>query len=188
MTIRLNVKADLKEVRKLFRELGPGVDRAASRALNDTITTVRAEGAREIKAKHKALRIGDIKREMKLGRATRRLLKASTTTAGRPLPLGMFKPSAKKRAGVTAVIGTQRVLMGQQGRRAFVIAKFGSEYFVRRFARGRAVKRIRGPSLPGVFRASIDRFRAIAQARWVKTFPNRLRYEIEKAERKARRA
>lgn len=182
----LDVRSDLREVEKLFKYLGPGVAKAASRALNDTITTVRAEGAREIKRKHKALKIGDIKREMKLGRATRQLLSAGTSTTGKPLPLQHFAPSSKKRAGVTAVMGLQRVLMGQAGRRVFQVNAYGNQYFIRRQNKGRSIKRIRGPSLPGVFRANLDKFRTIAQTRWATTFPNRLRYEIEKAEAKAR--
>lgn len=186
MPVGLNVRTNVRQVQKLFRELGAGVDRAAARALNDTITTVRAEGAREIKRKHKALRIGDIKREMKLGRATRLLLSASASTKGKPLPLGLFRPSSKRKAGVTAVIGSKRVLMGQAGRRAFVIPAYGNEHFVRKAAKGRGVKRIRGPSLPGVFRASIDKFQRIAQAKWAKAFQSRMKFEIAKAEAKAR--
>lgn len=185
MTVRIDISADLKQVRKLLKELGPGVDRAAARALNDTITTVRAQGAREIKRKHKALKIGDIKREMKLGRATRQLLSASASTKGRPLSLSLFKPSSKKRSGVTAVIGTKRALIGSPGRRAFVILAFGNEYFVRKSVKGRRVKRIRGPSLPGVFRASTEKFTRIAKDKWAIAFPSRLRFEIEKAKTRA---
>lgn len=187
MSINIDVQSDLKEVRTMFRELGPGVDKAAARALNDTITTVRAQGARAIKLKHKALKIGDIKREMKLGRATQRLLSAHTSTEGKPLPLRLFRPGVK-RAGVTAIIGNSRVLMGGPGRRAFVIAAYGNEYFIRKHAKGRRVRRIRGPSLPGVFRASLDKFTGIAHARWAIAFPNRLRYEIDNAVKKARGA
>jgi hypothetical protein len=184
--MRISVKSDFRQVKKMFKELGPGVDRAAARALNDTITTVRKEGAQEIKRKHKALKIGDIKREMKVGKATPHRLNASAETRGKPLPLRNFSPSSKKRGGVTAVIGNKRVLMGSPGRRAFQIPKFGNEYFVRKSASGRRIKRIRGPSLPGVFRASVDKFSAIARHRWVKTFNSRLKFEIEKAMRKAR--
>jgi len=169
----------------MFRELGEGVNRAAARALNDTITTVRAVGAREIKKNHRALRIGDIKRSMKLGRATRNLLSARTTTSGKAQPLSRFRPRLFK-VGTKATIGNERVLLGKAGRRVFIIPRYGNEYFIRKSDSGRRVRRFRGPSLPGVFRAQLDRFRAIARDRWAVTFPNRMRFEIEKAQRKAR--
>lgn len=187
MTVSIDIRTDLRQVRRLFKELGPGVNRAAARALNDTITTVKAKGAREIKKKHSALVIGAIKKEMAVGRANPRKLTSSVATEGKPLPLELFKPSSKKRAGVTAVIGTNRVLMGSTGRRAFVIPAYGNGYFVRKSDSGRGVKRIRGPSLPGVFRGSTDRFKRIAQERWDIALPNRLKYEIAKAEAKASR-
>lgn len=186
MTITFDVRGDFREVKRMFKELGPAIDRAASRALNDTITTVRAQGAREIKLRHKALKIGDIKREMKMGRANPRNLSASTSTSGKPLSLSRFSPSSKKRTGVTAVIGNRRVLMGGPGRRAFVIPAYGNEYFVRRSAKGRGVKKIRGPSLPGIFRASSDKFKRIAKDRWNTAFPNRLRFELDKAAARSR--
>jgi len=185
MTVRINVRADISEARRLFFELGPGVDRAASRALNDTITTVRAEGARSIKAKHKALKIGDLKREMRLQKATRNSLTAAARTTGRPLPLDRFRPTWLK-AGVKATIGTKRSLMGTAGRRVFRIPAYGNDYFIRRNPTGRSVRRFRGPSLPAVFRAKTEEFERIARRRWRVVFPNRLRFEIEKAQRKAR--
>lgn len=186
MTVRISVEADLVEVRRYFRELGPGVDRAAARALNDTITTVRAKGARAIKARHKALKIGDIKREMNVSRARPGHLTAAVSVHGRPLPLRFFRAKQLK-SGTKATIGQNRILLGIAGRRVFQIASKGGDFFIRRKGGGRRIRRYRGPSLPGAFRAQEGEFREIAIDRWRVTFPNRLRFELDKAIRAAQR-
>ena len=57
--IRIDVRADVKKAQKFFTNLGrDGVQKAAARAINDTLTTVRAEGARLIRQQHPALKIG----------------------------------------------------------------------------------------------------------------------------------
>ena len=184
--ILVDVEVDVKEVRRLWSELGKGVDRAAARALNDTMTTVISQGARSIKSRHSALKIGDIKRRMVRFRAHANRLTTVVSVTGKPLSLSLFRPSDKRKAGVTAVIGTRRVLMGVAGRRAFRIPAYGNEYFVRRNVKGRAVKRVRGPSLPGAFRAASKDFERIAIDRWNVAFPSRVRFEIDKAQRRAR--
>jgi hypothetical protein len=70
-----------------------------------------------------------------------------------------------------------------QGRKAFIVDKFGGEVFVRRFPNGRQIRRFRGPSMPGVFRAQGEKFKAIGQRRWAQAFTSRMQYEIELAKR-----
>lgn len=185
MAIKLDVRADIKEAQALFRHLGPGVAKAAARALNDSIVTVRAEGARAIKRQHPAMRVGDIKKEMNVKKAYHRHLVASVDTTGKPLSLLSFK-ARDTRKGVTAQVGRKRHTVEMQGRKAFFIPKYGGEVFVRRAATGRQIRRVRGVSMPSVFRARSDEFEEIAKKRWAVTFPNRLRFEIAKAEAKAR--
>lgn len=201
--IELNIKTDIRQAEGFYRNLrGNAVKKAAARAINDTLITLRAEGAREIKLKHPALKIGDIKKAMTIHRANQYSLRGSVDTKGTPQTLLLFAPAggegSRRRIGprgqvslvrtkspITARIGTQRKVMEYRGRKAFRVLKYGNEIFVRRNATGRQIRRLRGPSLPGVFRAQRDRFQALINARWPVTFRGRMAYEIEQAKRGA---
>jgi hypothetical protein len=185
--IGIDVRADVKEAEKFLSNLERNaVRKAAARAINDTLTTLRAEGARLIKTAHPALRISDIKANMLIKRAGYTNLRGLVSTTGRPLSALLFnvRGGQRRKRGMTPVtgqFGLQRTALGIGSRAAFRIAKFGDEVFVRRDATGRRVRRLRGPSLPGVFRAQTIKFEQIASERWAITFPNRMRYEIELA-------
>jgi hypothetical protein len=185
--ISLNVKADVTEVERYLSILEKDAARkAAARAINDTLTTLRAEGARLIKTAHPALKISDIKANMIMKRASYTNLRGLVSTTGRPLSALLFnvrggKQTKSGRSPLTAQFGQLRTELGIGSRLAFRIAKFGDEVFVRRDDRGHGVRRLRGPSMPGVFRAQLARFQQIAAERWAVTFPSRLRYEIELA-------
>jgi hypothetical protein len=188
--MQLNVKSDIREVERMLTGLRKnGVRMAAARAINDTAITLRAEGARIIKADHPALRIGDIKGNMVLKRAHKFNLMGMVATSGRPLSALLFQPrggKARKRGGATPVtlrIGQGRAQVMYRGRLGFRIPAYGDEVFVRTHAKGRNVRRFRGPSLPGVFRAKGSDMQVIAAERWRTTFNSRLRYEIELAKR-----
>lgn len=186
--ITVDIKADVKRVEKFFSNLGKNaVKRAASRAINDALITVRADGAREIKKVHSALTIGAIKGNMVIYRATPGNLQGKVETKGRPLSLKLFKPLGGKtnrrgyRAPVTAIMGTTRAVVSYHGRKGFRVAAFGDEIFVRTNATGKRIRRYRGPSLPGVFRAQATKFKQIAMKRWAIRFPAQMRFEIERA-------
>lgn len=202
--IKIDIRADVKQAQAFYSNLRRNaVPKAGARAINDVLTTVRAEGAREIKEDHPALRIGDIKDAMKIDRAFWNKLHGSVSTTGTPLSLLSFRPAGGNRAirfrrtgtagiynatrapkarPVTAMIGTKRSVMQVRGRLAFRIPGT-NEIFVRRNAKGRQFRRLRGPSLPGVFRAQYRRFEAIAKQRWAAAFRSRMQYEIELAKR-----
>ena len=186
--MRLDVRADVKGAQRFVRELDKrAVPRAAARAMNDTITTVRAEGAREIKKRHPQLKIGDIKHEMKVTKANQYQLHASVDVTGKPTSLLIWGARQVKKhgGGVTARIGQTRRMATYKGRKAFIIESYKGEVFVRRFATGRQVRRLRGPSLPGVFRAQERKFKRIAEQRWPRAFKSRMDFEIDKAAKKA---
>lgn len=199
--INVSIQADIREVQSFMRNLkGNAIPRAASRAINDALVTVRAEGAREIKKSHPALRIGDIKSNMVVHKSTPSSLSGSVETKGKPLSLKLYGLGAStiiaqtrytkggrthviSQRGVTAQMGTARMPVVYQGRPAFIIPAYNNEVFVRADAKGRRVRRFRGPSLPGLFRAQSTRFKQIALARWAVTFPSRMQFEIELAKR-----
>lgn len=182
--IKFDVRADVREAQSFLRNLkGRAIPRAAARAVNDVLVTLRAEGARQIKADHPAMRIGDIKSNIATYKATPAKLVGSLEVKGRPLSLLLFNATQTKR-GVSARMGKGRKqLVLYHGRKGFMVAAYGGEVFVRRNAKGRALKRFRGPSLPGVFRAQSPFFLRRAAERWAVTFPSRLQYEIELAKK-----
>lgn len=186
--IQLDIRADLRKAERFLTNLRKNaVKKAAARAINDTLVTLRAEGSREIKAKHPALKIGDIKAKILMKRAYYLNLRGSINTSGTPLSMLLFNPTGGTRTAkgrvtpLRARIGQNRSIIEYQGRKAFRIGAFKNEVFVRRFAKGRRVRRLRGPSMPGVFRAQNDKMMVIARKRWAVTFQNRLKFEIEAA-------
>ena len=181
--MKIDVRADIRSAQKFLKLTQSGVRKAAARAINDTLITVRKDGAQLIKDAHPALKISDIKRAMDMRRATARNLEGRIGTTGKPLSLKLFGATQTKR-GVSARMGAARKgLVFYRGRKAFIIKPYQDEIFVKRENGG--VRRYRGPSLPGVFRAQQKRMLAIIKARWPKTFKSRLDYEIAQASRKA---
>lgn len=186
--LHLDISADVKEAERLCKELEQrAVAIAAYRGINDTLTTLRKEGAQEIKKQHPALRSGHIKQNIRLQKAHPNRLSGAIETSGKPLSLKLFGLSVQAKRGlVTARIGTgKRGAVSYHGRKAFIVQRYDGEVFVRKHATGRQIRRYRGPSLPGVFRAQGKKFTAIANQRWPRAFENRLKYQIALAERRA---
>lgn len=183
--IQFDIKADVTEARRFYRNVKQrAISRAASRAINDSLVTMRAEGSRQIKQEHPALRIGDIKNNITTTKATPDRLTGSVETKGRPLSALLYGAHATKRLGVTARFGKgPRRPVQYHGRRGFIVDKLGREVFVRAEGNGRRIKRFRGPSLPGMFRAQTQFFLALAKRRFAIRFEHQMQYEIELAKR-----
>lgn len=187
--IHIDIRADVKRAQRYLTNLRKdAVPKAAARAINDTLITVRAEGARMIKADHPALKIGDIKARMTMKRAFKYNLRGMVATQGYPLSALLFRPTGgrKLKRGTTPVslmFGKKRGVVSIDGRKGFRIGKFGNEVFVRKLAKGRQVRRFRGPSMPGVFRAQGPSMQRLAQQKWSRAFASRLQYEIALAKR-----
>lgn len=202
--IQLDIRTDIKQAQRFYSNLRKSaVRKAAARAINDVLVTLRADGARKIKQSHPALKISDIKNNMIVVKANRLVLKGMVETSGTPLSLTLFRPSGGQRAvsfrktktagiynatkaararPVSALIGTKRSAMEVSGRKAFRIPGT-NEIFVRRFGKGRQFRKLRGPSLPGVFRAQYGYFQSLARQKWATAFRSRMAYEIELAKR-----
>lgn len=181
--MRIDIRADVAQAKRFLTNLSEhAINKAAARAINDALVTVRAEGSRLIKQEHPELKISDIKSELVVHKAWPRKLSGSVDTHGRTLSLIRFGARQTSR-GVSARIGKgRRQVIVHKGRKAFKVEKYG-DVFVRREEKGRQIRRFRGPSMPGVFRARSVQFKRIGQERWVVTFPNRLKYEMELAKR-----
>lgn len=189
--IRIDVSADFKEVEKMFRELGPGVERAAVRALNKTARAIRAQAARKIQ-QERNLKIGVIKKSLNLSRARKGRLVATITASGKPIPIRHFG-ARQSRLGVSVKIrkGGKLVRLRRHGNKAFINAssKLGPNVFVRK---GRSRLPVQKwppvPGIPSVFAKEkiISALKRSAGELWQKRFREEVRFEIRKAERRAR--
>jgi len=80
------------------------------RALNRTITTVRAAAQRRIREKYPGLTASTVRDQLKLTRASRAMMVAKITVKGRRMPLMEFAARQTKR-GVTVRVTAQRKLI-----------------------------------------------------------------------------
>lgn len=105
--IKLDVAPAIKTFRKLNRDLtGNEFNTSIARALNHTIRKTRTASSKEIR-KFYNIRSKDVKRTMRIDRATLHDLESSLISIGRPLPIIAFKPRQTKK-GVTVRIGSKR--------------------------------------------------------------------------------
>lgn len=109
--VRTDVNALVLTLRDLKQQT---IDGATVRALNRTATTVRAEAARLIREEYN-LKVGTIKDQIRIERATRQRLAAKVIASGRPIPLIEFSPN-QTRDGVTVKVKQSRKLI----RHAFI--------------------------------------------------------------------
>lgn len=191
--IRIDVQADLREVEKMFRGLGPGVDRAAARALNKTAITVRAQAARDIQQKRN-LKIGTIKQSLKIRRARHNRLSVEIEATGKAIAIRHFG-ARQSGKGVTVKIlrKGKRTVLRKFGNKAFISKKasMGGNVFVRTTAKRLPI--VKWPGVPGI--ASVfeqkqieQRMRREARKIWPKRLRQELNFEIEKVAAKARGA
>jgi hypothetical protein len=121
----IDVRYDNRRLLARLESLRTGVkERATSRALNRTITTVRAEAAREISRElGPPFRVGTVRGSLRVKRATRASLTAILTAGGRRnLPLGFFR-ARQTRTGVSARVGGRAVTIPG----AFINDKYGRD-------------------------------------------------------------
>lgn len=120
--------SDLKEKLTLL-EL-KAFPRAASKALNRTATTVRAEQSR-ILAKQMGLRVGDVKRRIDIRKAIPTRLSAQIIYRGKPLNLINFKARQFKKGVKASPWGDRRLFPG-----TFIVRIGGNDLVMRRARRG----------------------------------------------------
>jgi hypothetical protein len=134
--IKVDVRADFKKAHIFLSSIAGanGVKRATARALNRTLTTVRAEAARRLQ-EERNLRIGEIKKQMRIERATVAKLWAKLTVSGKPISIRHFSRLRLDRAngkvigvgGITAKIrkADRYRLLRRHGNKAFTNPKIG---------------------------------------------------------------
>jgi len=96
---RINVQVDIDGLMAQFDDI-KDPSPAVSRALNKTVTTVRAKTAQAIRGAGYNIKSSDIKASLKTNRkATQQLLVAYLDATGRPIPLIKYGAREQKRPG-----------------------------------------------------------------------------------------
>lgn len=174
--ITVDLRADMREVEKTLRGLRDGTPTVMSRAINRTLTPIRATAAREI-AKDMKIKVGTARRAMRLQRATPARLSGAVTASGRRLPLIDFG-ARQTSQGVSYNLGR-----GRTTAKSLFIATMpsGNRGVFGRLGKPRLpiVERF-GPSIPAAFvNARIEAaMRAVANTRWPRELDAQLRFLI----------
>jgi hypothetical protein len=181
MAIVVDLRADVRQVEKMLGGLRKDAPVVISRAINRTLTPLRATAAREI-ARDLKLPVNTARKAMTLRRATPFQLAGSVTASGRRIPLIEFG-ARQVAAGVSYDLGRGR----QVAKGAFIPgARQGAptrRAVFRRVARARLpLEFLRGPSIPKVFvqKKITAALRATSDARWPREVQAQLRFLISR--------
>lgn len=184
--MKLDVKSDVSQVLKRLDELQrEGVPKAASRALNKTLTTITAEAARQIKVDigggTGGIKIKDIKAQLQKFFAKPKSLTATLHAKGKRIPIIKIDPNvvltatgvAYRSGGTTQEIPHAFLASVKNGHRGV---------FVRKGDTRLPIGEKFGPSVPKVFqnRAVVDAIQKMARLRWSQVFQHELYYELQK--------
>jgi hypothetical protein len=186
--IKIDVRADIKKVQMFLRATEQGAKRATARALNKTATTVRNTAAGLLQEKRN-LRIGEIKKQMRIERANVRKLAATVTVSGRPISIRHFASAGKRGVTVRVEKGGKRTRLARYGNRAFVNAAWRPGVFVRKTRKRLPIEA--WPPVPGLPKVLVqERIVDALKAEVARTFPKRFKeemnYEINVAKGRAR--
>lgn len=197
--IQLDVRADIKKVQLFLRATQQGTKRATSRALNRTMVTVQAEAARKLQ-EERNLRIGEIKKQMRIEGATVAKLVAKLTVSGKPISIRHFSRLRFDRMGgkVTGISGISAKirkadrykLLRRHGNKAFTNPKIGGGLaIVYRKTKKRLPISAWAP-VPGLPRVLVqtkisEALKDVALTTFKKRIAHELQYEIDQAKRKA---
>lgn len=180
--LRVDVRTDIKQLERQLRDIErKKLPKAIARALTKTAQNVRVEASREIR-KVRPLKASTVKQAMSVQRATPSNLVSSVTASGKPIPAREYKATQTKRGVKVTVTKGNRKFIGPQGRRGFMVDKFGRHVFQRVGVNRLPIKKIFGPSIPGTFL----RKNILAAMRKVigTNFPKRLAEEVRFALRR----
>lgn len=197
--IKLDIRADIKKAQLFLRATEQGTKRATARALNRTMTTVRAEAARKLQ-EERNLTIGEIKKQMRVDRATVSRLVAMLTVSGKPITMRHFSRLRFDRAngkvvgvgGISAKIrkADRYKLLRRHGNKAFTNPKIGGGLaIVYRKTKKRLPISAWAP-VPGLPRVLVqtkiaEALKDVAVTTFRKRIAEELNYEINVAKSKA---
>lgn len=189
MPIGFTISADLKSVELALVRVKNGVPRAATRAINRTLTTVRAAAAREI-ATDIGVPATAVKKALAVTKARFRHLEGLITITGRRIPLSALRPtgpepSRGKGQGVSYALGGSR----RRIREAFLATlKSGHRGVFRRvppslrksrgaWSKNLPIIELFGPSIPRV--AGKTTIRSLLRTLGMATYVRNLKHEVQ---------
>jgi len=184
--MEFSVKADVAQVLKSLDDIQRnGVQSAAARSLNKTLTTVAAEAARQIKAdigpSSGGIKIGDIKAQLQKLLAKPRALTATLRAQGKRIPIIKIDPNAVQTA--TGVVYRSGSTNHEIPHAFLTMVKNGHRgVFARRGQSRLPISEKYGPSIPKVFLNNVvlAAMQKTAETRWEKVFQQELNYELQK--------
>jgi len=110
MTVEISIDSQLEAALETYDKMADEVKKAAARALNRTITTVRAESARMVSRRYN-IKVGDVKDAMHIFSANSTTLQARASTRGRFFRLINFGARPLKRGVSVAVTRGRREVL-----------------------------------------------------------------------------
>lgn len=190
MPIGFTISADLKSVELALVRVKNGVPRAATRAINRTLTTVNAAAAREIAADIGGVPVSEVKKALLITRARFTTLRGLITITGRRIPLSALRPSGPEPSrglgqGVSYSLGGSR----RRIREAFLATlKSGHRGVFRRvlpsvrrsagaWSKNLPILELFGPSIPRV--AGKATIRALLKTLGMATYVRNLQHEVQ---------
>lgn len=176
--IRIDIRPELADVERMLREMSPTARRATSRAINRTLTTVRAEAARQVR-EQRNLPIREIRRQMRIDRATPAALSGSIVVTGRPIPIRHFARSSSRGVSAKVTRKGRAVLLRREGRKAFRNPAVGGGLPVLYRVSSKRLPIRAWPPVPGIPRVLVqDRIVAALRALAHTTFRSRIASEL----------
>jgi hypothetical protein len=168
----IDLRADFRRVTRSLKGLEDEVEKAASRAINDTLKQVRTQARREIKHDLNLRRAKHVMKNVVIDRANKRTLSGRVIGKGKAIPASDIKGArAAKRNGVTFSYWGKTVHI----QRGF---KYNTTYFKHTGKKRLPIQRIVGPSIPiTMIQNSI---RKVMTTKAERVFPGRFRYHLKR--------
>ena len=179
----INIEADIKRAERLLSLSSRGARVAAKRAINKVAGPAKTAASKGIR-KQRNLRAADIKRDLRLQRASGRSMTAFIEARRRPVPLHKFRGTRQLKKGlrVEQVPGQKSVW-----RNAFQPWGKGTPVFRRTGRSAYPIQFQVGPTIASALDKDATR-RAIDQSitsRWPRLFRHEIEREIAKARRRS---
>lgn len=198
--IEIDVRVDVRKAQVFLRATQQGARLATARAINRTLTSVRAEAARMLQEKRN-LPISQIKKQMRVVRATAQKPEGAVVVSGKPISIRHFSRLRMERMGgkTTGISGIsakilkagRATLLRRHGNKAFTNPKIGGGLaIVYRTTKKRLPISAWAP-VPGLPKVLVQNQIVAALRKVVATmFPERMKaelnYEINVAKLRAR--
>lgn len=186
MAVLFAFTIDTRAAEAALRRLGDQAALAMARALNRTAKGAETDAVRAI-AENMRIKQQDVRKSMRLKRATQTLLQAEVVATGKRIPLLAFRargpiPSRGKGGGVRYDLGAGRSLAPH----AFIATMRSGHrgVFQRKPGAGRApIYELKGPSIPKVFgdRTILSAIQARAERDLVTNLEHEIAYLLRSA-------